>query len=206
MKRSSNILEQLKNFPYFTKEEILQLNPQTGLAPSSINTFIARALKRRKILPIKRGLYVSADFYEGHKNDSAYSFFLANIIRKPSYVSSWTALQYYGLATEGIRTITSVTPKTTRSYETKVGTFTYASISETLFDAFVLKKGSFDFFVATPAKALFDMLYFKTKRFQSIALKDVPGLLEELRIDFDEMDPHEREGFLTLVSEHLRHG
>jgi len=207
MKRSSNIFEQLKSLPYFDKEAVLQLNTRVGgLTPSSVNTFIARALKHREILAIKRGLYVATTFYDSHKNDSSYSFFLANIVRRPSYVSSWTALQHYNLVTEGIRTITSVTPKTTRSYDTRVGTFTYASISGTLFDGFVLKKGTFDFFIATPAKALFDLLYFKTKRFRYVAPKDIPGLLEELRIDFDEMDSQEQKKFRALISRYLHRG
>lgn len=206
MKRSNNLLEQLKSSPYFAKETVLQLSGQYALKPTAINTFIARSLKRKNILPLKRGFYVTAEFYNKHKNDTSYSFFLANVLRKPSYVSSWTALQYYGLATEGIRTITSITPKVTRTYDTKIGSFSYSSISDTLFDGFVLQKGTFDFYIATPAKALFDMLYFKTHRFRGITLKQVPDLLEELRIDIDALDAKEQKKFYALIQNYIRHG
>lgn len=206
MKRSNNLLEQFKSSPYFTKEAVLQLSGQYALKPTAINTFIARSLKRKNILPLKRGFYVTAEFYNKHKNDTSYLFFLANVLRKPSYVSSWTALQYYGLATEGIRTTTSITPKVTRSYDTKIGSFSYSSISDTLFDGFVLQKGTFDFYIATPAKALFDMLYFKTHRFRRIAFKQIPNLLEELRIDIDAMDTKEQKKFYALIRNHIRHG
>lgn len=206
MKRSNNLLEQLKSSPYFTKEAVVQLNSQDALKPTTINTFIARSLKRKNILSLKRGFYVTAEFYNKHKNDTSYSFFLANVLRKPSYVSSWTALQYYGLATEGIRTVTSITPKVTRSYDTKIGSFSYASISDTLFDGFVLQKGTFDFYIATPAKALFDMLYFKTHRFRGITLKQVPNLLEELRVDIDALDAKEQKKFYALIQNYIRHG
>ena len=45
---------------------------------------------------------MSADFFDKNRSDISYSFYLANIIRTPSYVSSWAALQYYNLTTEAI--------------------------------------------------------------------------------------------------------
>lgn len=206
MKRSNNLLEQFKSSPYFTKEAVLQLSGQYALKPTAVNTFITRSLKRKNILSLKRGFYVTAEFYNKHKNDTSYSFFLANVLRKPSYVSSWTALQYYGLATEGIRTITSVTPKVTRSYDAKIGSFSYASINDTLFDGFVLQKGTFDFYIATPAKALFDMLYFKTHRFRGLVSKQIPDLLEDLRVDIDAMDTKEQKKFYALIQNYMHHG
>jgi len=121
MKSKKNLLEQLNNLPHFTKSTVYQLGSQLGLKNSTVNTYISRFLKHKDILSLKRGLYVSADFFAKNKSDISYSFYLANILRTPSYVSSWTALQYYNLTTEAIRSITSVTPKVTRDYETKAG-------------------------------------------------------------------------------------
>lgn len=205
MKQGKNVLEQLKASPYFTKEMVAQLGESYGLAPKTTGTVISRALRKKAILPLKRGFYVSADFYDEHKKDPAYLFSIANILRRPSYVSSWTALQHYGLATEAIRTIISVTPKVTRTYDTKIGTFSYSSISEKLFTGFELREGATDYFIATPAKALFDLLYFKTKRFKNVSYNDVPALVSELRVDMDEMDAQERSAFLALVKDYLCH-
>ena len=115
MKSKKNLLEQLKPLPHFGKKTVYQLGKQLELKDSTVNTYISRFLKYKEIYRFKNGLYVSADFFEKNKNDVSYSFYLANVIRTPSYVSSWAALQYYNLATEAIHSITSVTPKVTRT-------------------------------------------------------------------------------------------
>ncbi|MFA6711549.1 MAG: hypothetical protein WCS33_02395 [Candidatus Caldatribacteriota bacterium] len=123
MKSTENLIEQLKALPYFDKTSIRQLGKQLGIADTTIDTYISRFLRRKEIVQLKNGLYVPADFLNKNRGDLSYSFYLANILRKPSYVNSWTALQYYNLATESIYTIISITPKVTRTYKTKTGTF-----------------------------------------------------------------------------------
>ncbi len=202
MKSKKNLLEQLKSLPHFSKNTVYQLGKQLGLKDSTVNTYISRFLKYKEIIQFKRGLYVSADFFEKNKSDASYSFYLANVIRTPSYISSWTALQYYDLATEAIYSITSVTPKVTRDYQTKAGNFSYQSIKKELFSNFSLAKGKFDFFIASPSKALFDLLYFRTNQFRGVSTKNIEALVEELRIDIDEMDKSERELFYSLIKKY----
>lgn len=202
MKYREILLEQLKNQPYFTKKAIYQLSEQYRLKSATVNTYISRSLKRKDIITLKRGLYISTDFFDKNKNDTSYLFYIANILRTPSYVSSWGALQYYNLTTEIIHTTTSVTPKVTRSYQTKVGNFAYQSIKDELFVDFSLVKGKFDFFIASPTKALFDLLYFKTRRFSGVNMNNVKSLISSLRIDFDEMDKNEQEKFFTMIKKY----
>jgi hypothetical protein len=85
-----------------------------------------------------------------------------------------------------------------------MGSFMYRNIKEDLFSGYILKKSKFDFFIATPSKALFDMLYFKTKQFRKIKLEDIDYILEELRIDIDEMNDEERKNFYSLVKNYLK--
>ena len=203
MKSKKNLLKQLDILPHFAKSTIYQLGIQLGLKKSTINTYISRFLKRKEILSLKMGLYISAEFFEKNKSDISYSFYLANVLRTPSYVSSWTALQYYNLTTEAIRSITSVTPKTTRDYETRDGTFSYQSIQKGLFSDYSLVKGKFDFFIASPSKALFDLLYFRTRQFRGVDFEDVKKMVEELRIDIGEMDGAERNKFYEKVKTYL---
>lgn len=209
MKSKKNLLEQLKSLPHFSKDSLYQLGKQLGLADTTVDTYISRFLKRKEILQLKKGLYISTDFFNKNKGNISYAFYLANIIRTPSYISSWSALQFYNLATEAIYGITSVTPKVTRSYNTKAGNFTYQSIKEELFLDFFLKEGklgspdSFNFFIASPAKALFDLIYFKTRQFRGVGSKDIKALVEGLRIDIEEMDKKERTNFYTMVKKHL---
>lgn len=199
MKSKKNLLEQLKSLPHFNKNTVHQLGKQLGLTDSTVDTYISRFLKYKEIFQLKKGLYVSADFFEKNRTDSSYSFYLANIIRVPSYISSWAALQYYNLATEAIHSITSVTLKVTRNYQTKAGNFAYQSINKDLFSNFSLAKGKFDFYIASPAKALFDLLYFRTRQFRGVKMTELKGLIEELRVDFDELDKAERDNFISLV-------
>lgn len=203
MKSKQNLLEQLKILPHFSKDSIYQLGRPLELKDTTVDTYISRFLKHKEIFQLKKGLYVSSDFLNKNSGGISYSFYLANIIRTPSYVSSWAALQFYNLTTEAIYAITSVTPKVTRNYKTKAGSFTYQSIKEDLFSDFSLMHEKFDFFIASPAKALFDLLYFKTRQFRGVRFKDIKTLVEELRIDIDEMDKKERSRFYTMTKKYL---
>lgn len=222
MKSSKNLLEQLNTLSYFSKEAVYQLGEQFGLKNVSVDTYISRFLKRKEIIQLKKGLYVAADFFNKNRGDISYSFYLANILRTPSYVSSWTALQYYNLTTESIYTITSITPKVTRVYKTKTGTFAYQSIKKELFSDFSLVKGAsasparfaeasarragkFDFFIASPAKALFDLLYFKTYQFRGAQFKDISKLVEEMRIDIEEMAKKDQASFYAMIKKYLHY-
>lgn len=202
MKSKKNLLAQLKSLPHFGKNTVFQLGKQLGLKDSTVNTYISRFLKYKEIIQLKRGIYVSADFFEKNKNDISYFFYLANIIRTPSYVSSWAALQYYNLTTEAIHSVTSVTPKVTREYQTKAGNFAYQSIKKELYTDFALAKGKFDFFIASPSKALFDLLYFRTNQFRSVSPENIKSLVEELRIDIDEMNKEEQEKFYSIIKKY----
>jgi len=203
MKWSKNLLFQLKNLPYFDKNAVFQLAEPMKIGKSTIETYISRYIKHKEILKLKNGLYVSSDFFNANIQSASYSYFLANIIRAPSYVSSWSALQHYGLTTETINAITSVTPKTTRTFRIgRGGSFIYQSITPELFSGFSLVKGKFDFLIASPSKALFDLLYFRTRGLRNISHADAVRLIEELRIDFDELSGDEKKKFNELIKKY----
>ena len=202
MKSKKNLLEQLNSLPHFSKTAVLQLASQAGFAESTVDTYISRFLKHGEIIRLKNGVYVSDNFLKNNKNDISYSFYLANILRTPSYISSWSALQYYNLATEAVHTFTSVTPKVTRTYKTDAGTFAFQSLRKELFSDFSLVSGTFDFFIASPAKALFDLLYFKTGQFRSVTVGEIEKIVDEVRIDLDDMERVEKERFFSLMKKH----
>jgi len=199
MKCKENLLKQLKELPYFNNGMVYQLGKQLGLKDSTIKTYISRFLKRKELIQLKRGFYVSLEFYNKNKKDVSYLFYLANVIRTPSYISSWSALQYYNLTTDVIHTITSVTPKITRDYKNKIGNFSYNSIKKDFFTDFSLVKGRFDFFIASPSKALFDLLYFRTNQFRGVSIKEIKNLIRDLRIDINEMDKDEKIKFFNMI-------
>ena len=203
MKYREVLLEQLKTLPYFNKGTISQISRQYGLKSSTVDSYISRSMTRKDIIQLKKGLYVSGDFYQKNKGEISYSFYLANILRTPSYISSWTALQYYNLTTEAIHIVTSVTPKITKTYATKAGNFEYHSIKKELFSEFSLIKGKFDFFLASPSKALFDLLYYKTRQFRGVKPEAIDPLIRELRIDIDEMKKQEREELYAMIKGYI---
>lgn len=205
MKYREILIEQLKSLPYFSKESILQISKQYGLKETTVDSYISRSLGRKDIIQLKRGVYTTADFYEKNIGDISYKFYLANVLCTPSYVSSWTALQYYDLTTEVIAGITSVTPKITRTYANKAGSFAYHLIQKDLFSGFSLVKGKLDFFIASPAKALFDLLYFRTRQFSRIKFEMIDGMIDELRIDREEMEEKERTVFYAMIKKYLAH-
>lgn len=207
MKYREILIEQLKSLPYFSKKAICQLSKQYGLKNTTVDTYISRSLARKDMLQLKKGMYVTGDFYEKNKGDISYKFYLANVIKSPSYVSSWTTLQYYDLTTEVIKNIISVTPKVTRTYNNKAGNFTYHSIKKEFFSEFSLVKGKgkFIFFIASPPKALFDLLYFRTHQFRGVLFEEVPGIIKELRIDIEEMEKKEQTTFYTMIKNYLSH-
>jgi len=145
MKYREILIERLKNLSYFNKKTIYQLSEQYNLKKGTVDAYISQSLARKELIQLKKGMYITADCFKSNKSDISYTFYLANILRQPSYVSSWTALQYYDLTTEAIHIITSVTPKITRSYHNKAGNFMYHSIKKDLFSNFSLVKGTFDF-------------------------------------------------------------
>ncbi|MBU1864751.1 MAG: hypothetical protein KKH94_13930 [Candidatus Omnitrophica bacterium] len=206
MKYRKIILEQLRELPYFTKNTVRQLCEPYSIQNATVDAYISRSLKNKDIISLKKGLYISTDFYNNSKRDISYLFYLANVIRQPSYISSWTALQYYNMATEIIHTITSITPKITRNYKTKIGTFSYQNIKEDLFTDFSLIESKFSFFIASPSKALFDLLYFKTNQFRGVKYEDIDLLIEELRIDTNEMDKGELEKFYSIIKNYISNG
>lgn len=205
MKYKDLLLAHLESQPYFDKMAIHQISEQYGIKSTTVDTYISQSLRCKEIISLKNGLYVSADFYNKNNGDISYLFYLSNIIRAPSYVSSWSALQYYNLTTEVIYTITSTTLKVTRSYKTKISNFSYQTIQKDLFSDFSLAKGKFDFFIASPAKALFDLLYFKTHQFRSVQFENIKPLIAELRIDIDEMSYEEQEKFYTMIKKYIHH-
>lgn len=204
MKHREILLEHLKSLAYFSKRSIYQLSEEYRLKKGTVDAYVGRSLARKELVPLKKGLYVTSDFFDRNKSDISYTFHLANILRQPSYISSWTALQYYNLTTEATYIITSVTPKITRTYHNKSGTFMYHSIKKEFFTDFVLLKGNFDFFIASPAKALFDLIYFQTRQLRNITYKQIENLIDDWRIDIDEMSKKERDAFYAAIKKQVK--
>mgnify|MGYP001559503672 CR=1 FL=1 len=186
-------------FSYFTKEQLRTSAQKLSMSDSTFNSYIHKALRDAQIISLKKNHYVTRSFYDKHKTDTSYLFFLANMLLQPSYVSLEAALQYYGIFAEAVNfTTTSVTSKLPRQFMNRTGRYTYRNINEKLFTGFTHIKGDFDFAIALPHKAVFDYLYYHTHRFSKNVHAD---LLEELRIDTDTISAKEKKNLKALITQ-----
>jgi len=156
-------LIKLAKLPYFRTSHLEALLPHLKMA--SLYQKISRWLKKGEIIALKKGYYVTKEYKEKNIADPNYLFYLANILRYPSYVSSSYILQKYDILTEITYPITSITTKTTRKYANPLGSFIYYSITPKLYKGY--KRQLFKnepVYAASLAKALFDYLYIKYSR------------------------------------------
>ncbi|MBI1869701.1 MAG: hypothetical protein HYS07_00745 [Chlamydiae bacterium] len=128
-------------------------------------------------------------FVNREKDLDAFLEYTANRFVRPSYLSCDYVLQKQGLLTEAIFGVTSVTPKSTRAFQNKMGSFKFYSISPHLFTGFVERPyGSNTILMATKAKALFDYIYLRQYMFSDFTENEV----DELRINHDNLTLKDR--------------
>ena len=156
-------------------------------------TKIQRMVKNGSLVKIRRGLY------ETDPNVPAY--LLAGVICSPSYISFSYALSHYGLIPERAETCTSATFGKNRSklFQTAFGNFSYRDIPKDAYPYGVYWKqeGDYSYLIASPEKALCDMLYIKPPAGSLGALKEM--LFSDLRIDESSFANLNKEKLLSLT-------
>ena len=157
--------------------------------------------KNGYVIRLKRGLYV---VNPEHSGKTLSSELIANHLYAPSYISMSTALRYYGLIPEAVYTHQSMTVKHSRSFQTPIGNYDYKYIARDAFSVGVrsMHKGEYAFLIASPEKALCDLIANSSKvnlRF----LKDVENYLEhDVRMDMDEFYKFDA----TIFEEYIKVG
>ena len=99
-------------------------------------------------------------------------FELANALYRPSYVSLASALNYYGILVQSPQQITSITTKRAASIQNKGKTFSFAQTRPKYFTDYQMVN---NFLIATPEKALVDMMF-------TVALGRASLSIEELNL------------------------
>ena len=142
---------------------------------------LSRMAKNREIFPIVKGLYETDKGTPG--------IYLAGSIYGPSYVSFEYALGHYGLIPGAVYTLTCATfeKKKAKKYETPFGTFTYRDVPSEAFPLALtlVNENGYYYRIATPEKALCDMLY--TLRPTANAAELHTMLNDDLRIEDSEL-------------------
>ncbi|MFH1684309.1 MAG: hypothetical protein ABIA67_05465 [Candidatus Margulisiibacteriota bacterium] len=177
------ILEKIDHkLPFIRKDNFRILFPE--IKDSSFNQNIKNWLKKGELIALKRGLYVFNDYWEKCPDKDGCLNYLSSIIYGPSYISKETALARHGMLAEAVYGLSSVTVKTTRTFSSSLGIFTYSNIKPVLYTGFGEQNyiGN-KYYVASKSKALFDYLYFYKRKISQVNRKCV----EEFRLKFELM-------------------
>ncbi len=188
-------LKKLSRLSYLDKETLAQL---VEVSDNSLYANIKRWLRNGHLIQLKKGLYVTEDYFRSVPDPDIYRSFVANKLREPSYLSLEYVLQKYGLLTEAVFAFTSVTLKSGRIYKNKLGVYSYRNIKEKLFRGYrIVSRNGFDVKEATKAKALFDYLYLKLLRLREIDA----DLIRSFRLQLDEVSNQDMDEFSGYCEE-----
>lgn len=142
--------------------------------PADVRRQLSRWTRAGRFYQLRRGLYALAPPYQKVK---PHPFLVANRLRQGSYVSLQSALAHYGLIPETVPVVTSVTAARPACWDTPLGRFEYRHVkADLLYGYRSLELGAGQrAFVATPEKALLDLIYLHPGA-------DSPGYLQALRL------------------------
>ena len=150
--RFDALVSMVGGLPWFDLATVLQL---TGERRRSVTNQLHRFCKAKKIVSLRRGVFVLAERY---RRTPVHPAELAGVVYRPSYLSGSWALSYYGLIPEGVPVFTSVTPRSPRRFENDLGEYVYRHLKQSLFFGSVaLRIAGSKVMVASPEKALIDI-------------------------------------------------
>lgn len=157
--------------------------------------------KNGYIIRLKRGQYV---VNPEHTGKTLSSELIANHLYTPSYISMSTALRYYGLIPETVYVHQSMTVKHSRSFQTSIGIYDYKHIAREAFSVGVrsIHKGEYAFLIASPEKALCDLIA-NTPKVNLRYLKEAECYLEnDIRMDMEEFYKFDQ----SILEEYIKVG
>jgi predicted transcriptional regulator of viral defense system len=148
-----SLLKLVDDDPIFESSLLLAGNINPQIVRLQLNRWVTSG----RIYQLRRGLYSIAPPYQKTK---PHPFLVANHLQKASYVSLQSALAYYGLIPEVVNITTSVSTGRPEKLETPLGIFDFRHIkTDLLFGYKMTNLGDQSAFVATPEKALLDLIY-----------------------------------------------
>lgn len=140
--------------------------------------------KSGELIRLKRNLYIVNEELCGKKTDVR---LCANHLYGPSYVSLQWALRYYGMIPELVYSMTCVTTKRSRSFDTPIGNFQYMQVPPIYFPIGIssVEENGVCFLMASREKALCDTILYD----DFVPHKSVKALTtyleEDMRLDMD---------------------
>lgn len=126
-------------------------------APYFDRNNLLRWTKQGRLIKLRREYFAFSEYLKYPD----FALYIANRIYRPSYISLHTALAFYGVIPESVVQITSVSTLKTSFFENIFGEYSYKNIKEELMFGYEPRKMIDErvFLLATPEKALLDLLY-----------------------------------------------
>jgi len=122
-----------------------------------------RLIKERVLERAAKGYYMLT-------SNRPSDFELANALYRPSYVSLASALNFYGIMIQAPQQTTSVTTKHASVRRCGGKTFSYVQVNPRYFNDYQLVNG---FLIATPEKAMVDMMFAVALGRDSLSLEEL---------------------------------
>lgn len=164
------LVEIVADEPVF--ESGLLVAGETGLG--DLRRQLSRWTRSGKLWQFRRGLYALAPPFQ---KVNPHLFVVANRLVQASYVSAASALSFHGMIPEPLAVVTSVTTRRAGLWQNPAGRFQFQHVRTGLFFGYRATDlgGGQQAFVATPEKALVDLVYL-------VPGADAPGYLGALRL------------------------
>jgi predicted transcriptional regulator of viral defense system len=177
---------------YIEKQD---LKPFLGDYANS-NDLISRMVKEKKLIRLKNGFFLIAEKIE--EAPVPYEQ-VANLLYGPSYISFEWALSFYGMIPEGVYVVTSASTCRSKNFITPVGNFEYTYLNHQRYAIGIDQKENVSgrFLIATPEKALADLVHLKSKNLQGKDL--LVDLIESRRIDESDLKQLDKKHLLDIA-------
>ena len=151
------------------------------------NDKISEMIKSGELVSLRRGLYVPGPELDLPIPES---FVIANHLRGPSYVSLESALSYWDLIPERVYETSSVTTKTTKTYQTSLGRYSFQHLT-TPYYSFGIRSVRLTeqqtALIASPEKAVCDKIVLTAGVILRSISQTMDFLIEDLRIDEEQL-------------------
>lgn len=162
----------------FTEEDLKIFFAEKPL--TNIHSLLSYHLRNNHIMKLKRGVYVLTPLDETFHFSK---FSLGNLLYSPSFVSFESALAFHGLIPEAVHEVTSACFQAKKKlFKTPLGIFSFSYSPVQPFFLDVEKNEKESFLIASPIRALFDLIYLRKRIYHSLN-----DLEDDFRIDLNDL-------------------
>lgn len=164
---------------------------------SNPDDFISRMVKSGELIRLKNGFFLISEKIE---NSPIPYEQIANLLYGPSYISFEWALSFYKMIPEGVYVVTSASATKSKNFQTPVGMFDYIYLSHHRYAIGIDQKenAAGRFLIATPEKALADLIHSKSKKLEGNDL--LVDLIEARRMDEDLLKSLNKKHLLEIAN------